>query len=193
MKTNDESYVHSLSRWPEVTQTVNGGWIWDSNPDESLTVWASHRYAGINREMALRAGRGTSMPVFAWAAHTLFLTFHCLWIGLQSTEVIVSRISEFYGGIQTSKQSFRICAAICKYSQCLWGGGSSLAPQVSSECHPFLKPRVCVCVLMSFLIWFLKKFNEIDNLLFLHVSFLHLGFELKFRLILHSLSWNHSC
>lgn len=74
-------------------------------------------------------------------------------------------------------------------------GGSSLAPPVSSECHPFLKPRVCVCVcvLMSFLIWFLKKFNEIDNLLFLHVSFLHLGFELKFHLILHSLSWSHSC
>ena len=32
---------------------------------------------------------------------------------------------------------------------------------------------VCVCVFMSFLIWFLKKINEIDNLLFLHVSFLH--------------------
>ena len=38
-----------------------------------------------------------------------------------------------------------------------------------------------------------KKINEIDNLLFLHVSFLHFGFEFKFYLILHSLSWNHSC
>lgn len=110
----------------------------------------------------------------------------------------MSRVSEFYGGIQTCKQSLRICAVICKYCEQEVGGtvagllfGSAGLPPAP----PFFETEsVCVCVyVFPNLVPEKKKINVMENLLFLHVSFLHLGFEFKFHLILHSLCWNHSC
>lgn len=62
----------------------------------------------------------------------------------------MSRVSEFYGGIQTCKQSLRICAVICKYCEQEVGGtvagllfGSAGLPPAP----PFFETEsVCVCV-----------------------------------------------
>ena len=211
MKANKKSYVHKLSHWPEVTQPVNGGCgsgiptqacLWQSGHLTTIQGWIEKWLLGLAEahsslclpELLIR--RSSHFIFSGWASKVerrwwtwLMSRFLSFWVAFRHH----NRASE------TALWSVNTLSA-CEVGvrgRLLFGSAGLLCMP------PFLKPSmcvcvsvcvcVCVCVFMSFLIWFLKKINEIDNLLFLHVSFLHFGFEFKFYLILHSLSWNHSC
>lgn len=142
-------------------------------------------------------GRAKPVPVFAWAAPTLVLNFHfsgwrCdgehgLWV------VFLSFTVAFRHANRASESVLWSVNTVSRRWGARWRG-SSLAVPASPQCLLSLKPRVCVCVyVFPNLVPEKKKINVMENLLFLHVSFLHLGFEFKFHLILHSLCWNHSC
>ena len=211
MKANEKSYVHKLSHWPEVIQPVNGGCgsgiptqacLWQSGHLTTIQGWIEKWLLGLAEahsslclpELLIR--RSSHFIFSGWASKVK----RRWWTWL------VSRFLSFWVAFRHHNRASESTLWSIN-TQCLWGGGLGETPlwQCRSPLHATLFETkyvcvcvsvcvcVCVCVFMSFLIWFLKKINEIDNLLFLHVSFLHFGFKFKFYLILHSLSWNHSC
>lgn len=105
-------------------------------------------------------GRAKPVPVFAWAAPTLVLNFHfsgwrCdgehgLWV------VFLSFTVAFRHANRASESVLWSVNTVSRRWGARWRG-SSLAVPASPQCLLSLKPRVCVCVFMSFLIWFLKK------------------------------------
>lgn len=81
----------------------------------------------------------------------------------------LSHVSQFHGGMQSLKQSFRICAVVRKKTQSMYVGGTwGCSLGYLSLCATRLWKRGGVGrerergEFMSFLIWFLKKKNPLD-------------------------------